>query len=212
MTNSVPTMGARVSRFTAAGHGDALETLLEAGAGGRGPEAAPHRPAAHGVQAARRRLGETFEPTVCPWLCGSNWARASGSFVDRGVNVLAFGLALCALGHRLGKPELGTPQPTGWCRPARRQARPGATATTTSTTTFLSGVPAPRGRGVRGALYAHRRTLRPVPGHHVQPGFSQWERATSGHWFRSSWNSTSPGTGFRNRGEPARIIDAGKSS
>ena len=57
----LPTMGAQsVSRFTAAGHGDALETLLGgAGAGGRGPEAAPHRPAAHRVQAARRQdLGD----------------------------------------------------------------------------------------------------------------------------------------------------------
>ena len=46
---------------------------------------------------------------MCPWLCGSNWASwPDGSFVDRGVNVLAFGLpgtgkthALCAVGHRL---------------------------------------------------------------------------------------------------------------
>ena len=45
---------------------------------------------------------------MCPWLCGSLGELSDGSFVERGVNVLAFGLpgtgkthALCAVGHRL---------------------------------------------------------------------------------------------------------------
>ena len=57
----LPTMGAQsVSRFTDAGHGDALETLLEVlEQEAAGPEAAPHRPAAHRVQTARRQdLGD----------------------------------------------------------------------------------------------------------------------------------------------------------
>ena len=56
----LPTMGAQsVSRFTAAGHGDALETLLEVLEQEAEDRAAPHRQAAHGVQAARRQdLGD----------------------------------------------------------------------------------------------------------------------------------------------------------
>ena len=57
----LPTMGAQsASRFTAAGHGDALETLLEVlEQEAEEPEAAPHRQAAHRIQAARRQdLGD----------------------------------------------------------------------------------------------------------------------------------------------------------
>ena len=146
----LPTMGAQsVSRFTAAGHGDAWRpcwkcwsrrprTAGSAASAGCAPH--PGCPPA--------RLGRPSSTTVCPWHCNSNWASwptatlcrlrtasrlpagktwetfehdrvplalqqqlgelADGNFVERGVNVLAFGLpgtgkthALCAVGHRL---------------------------------------------------------------------------------------------------------------
>ena len=107
----LPTMGAQsVSRFTAArARRRPGDPLGSAGAGGRGPEAAPHRQAAHGVQAGRRQdLGDLEHDRVPLALRQQLGELASGSFVDRGVNVLAFGLpgtgkthALCAVGHRL---------------------------------------------------------------------------------------------------------------
>ena len=57
----------------------------------------------------RARPGKPSSTTESPWRCGCNWTSlAQGSFVERGINVLAFGLpgtgkthARCALGHRL---------------------------------------------------------------------------------------------------------------
>ena len=41
----------------------------------------------------RARLPRLRATTESPWLCGSNWIQlAQGSFVERGKNVLAFGL------------------------------------------------------------------------------------------------------------------------
>ena len=81
-----------------------------AGAGGRGPPPPAHQPAAPGVQAAGSgKTWETFEHHRMPLSLRQQLDHlAQGSFVERGVNVLAFGLpgtgkthALCALGHRL---------------------------------------------------------------------------------------------------------------
>ena len=107
----LPTMGAQsVSRFTAAGHGDALETLLEV----LEQEAEDRRQRRIGRLRTASRLPagktwETFEHDRVPLALRQQLGELSdGSFVDRGVNVLAFGLpgtgkthALCALGHRL---------------------------------------------------------------------------------------------------------------
>ena len=79
----LPTMGAQsVSRFTAAGHGDALETLLEV----LEQEAEDRRQRRIGRLRTASRLpaGKTWETpacagagssstTGCPWLSGSNW-------------------------------------------------------------------------------------------------------------------------------------------
>ena len=98
------------SRFTAAGHGDALETLLEVLE--QEAEDRRQRRISRLRTASRLPAGktwETFEHDRVPLSLRQQLGElADGSFVDRGVNVLAFGLpgtgkthALCALGHRL---------------------------------------------------------------------------------------------------------------
>ena len=132
-----------VPRFTAAGHGDALETLLEV----LEQEAEDRRQRRIGRLHTASRLPagktwETFEHDRVPLALRQQLGElASGSFVDRGVNVLAFGLPgtgndPCTVrrgppagGSRtLGPLRPGLPAGAG---PARRQARPGATATIT---------------------------------------------------------------------------------
>ena len=107
----LPTMVAQsVSRFTAAGHGDALETLLEV----LEQEVEDRRQRRIGRLRTASRLPagktwETFEHDRVPLALRQQLGELSdGSFVERGVNVLAFGLpgtgkthALCAVGHRL---------------------------------------------------------------------------------------------------------------
>ena len=107
----LPTMGAQsVARFTAAGHGDALPTLLEVLE--QEAEDRRHRRVNRLRKESRLPSGktwETFEHHRMPLALRQQLDQlAQGSFVDRGVNVLAFGLpgtgkshALCALGHRL---------------------------------------------------------------------------------------------------------------
>ena len=107
----LPTMGAQsVARFTAAGHGDALPTFLEVLE--QEAEDRRHRRIDRLRQASRLPSGktwETFEHHRMPLALRQQLDHlAQGSFVDSGVNVLAFGLpgtgkthALCALGHRL---------------------------------------------------------------------------------------------------------------
>ena len=107
----LPTVAAEaVARFTAAGHGDALPTFLEVLE--REAEDRRHRRITRLRREARLPLGktwETFEHDRMPLAMRQQLNHlAQGSFVDRGVNVLAFGLpgtgkthALCALGHRL---------------------------------------------------------------------------------------------------------------
>ena len=107
----LPTMGAEsVSRFTDAGHGDALETLLEV----LEQEAEDRRQRRIGRLRTASRLPagktwETFEHHRVPLSLRQQLGElADGGFIDRGVNVLAFGLpgagkthALCAVGHQL---------------------------------------------------------------------------------------------------------------
>ena len=107
----LPTMGAQsVYRFTAAGHGDALETLLEVLE--QEAEDRRQRRISRLRTASRLPAGktwETFEHDRVPLALRQQLDQlAGGGFVDRGVNVLAFGLpgtgkthALCAVGHRL---------------------------------------------------------------------------------------------------------------
>ena len=118
----LPTMGAQsVARFTAAGHGDALETLaevLEQEAGDRRQRRIGRLRTASRLPAGK--TWETFEHDRVPLALRQQLEElAGGGFVDRGVNVLAFGLpgtrkthALCAVGHRLvesGRPVLFAP-------------------------------------------------------------------------------------------------------
>lgn len=107
----LPTMGAQsVARFTAAGHGDALSTFLEV----LEQEAEDRRQRRIGRLRTASRLPagktwETFEHDRVPLTLRQHLGElADGDFVERGVNVLAFGLpgtgkthALCAVGHRL---------------------------------------------------------------------------------------------------------------
>ena len=107
----LPTMGAQsVARFTEAGHGDALSTVLEVLE--QEAEDRRHRRINRLRQASRVPSGktwETFEHHRMPLALRQQLDQlAQGSFVEHGVNVLAYGLpgtgkthVLCALGHRL---------------------------------------------------------------------------------------------------------------
>ena len=107
----LPTMGAQsVARFTDAGHGDALVTFLEVLE--QEAEDRRHRRINRLRQGSKLPAGktwETFEHHRMPLALRQQMDQlAQGSFVEHGVNVLAFGLpgtgkthALCALGHRL---------------------------------------------------------------------------------------------------------------
>ena len=107
----LPTMGAQsVARFTAAGHGDALATFLEVLE--QEAEDRRHRRINRLRRESRLPSGktwETFEHDRVPLALRQQLDQlAQGSFVERGINVLAFGLpgtgkthARCALGHRL---------------------------------------------------------------------------------------------------------------
>ena len=107
----LPTVGAEAApRFTAAGHGEALSTLLEVL-----EQEAEDRKQRRIIRRRREsrlpsgKTWETFEHDRVPMALRQQLDHlAQGSFVERGVNVLAFGLpgtgkthALCALGHRL---------------------------------------------------------------------------------------------------------------
>ena len=108
----LPTVGAQsVARFTAAGHGDALATFLEVLE--QEAEDRRHRRISRLRQGVPAPLGQDLgnlraRPESPLALRQQLDQLAQGSFVERGINVLAFGLpgtgkthALCALGHRL---------------------------------------------------------------------------------------------------------------
>ena len=116
----LPTMGAQsVARFTAAGHGDALATFLEVLE--QEAEDRRHRRINRLRRESRLPSGktwETFEHDRVPLALRQQLDQlAQGSFVERGINVLAFGLpgtgkthARCALGHRLVHSVLFAPE------------------------------------------------------------------------------------------------------
>ena len=107
----LPTLAAEtIGRFSEAGHADALVTLVEV----LEQEAEDRR--VRRVDRLRRasklpagKTWETFEHDRAPVQLRQQLQRLSeGDFVDRGVNVLAFGMpgtgkthAMCAIGHRL---------------------------------------------------------------------------------------------------------------
>jgi DNA replication protein DnaC len=107
----LPTVGAEaVNRFTRAGHGDALESLLEVLE--MEAEDRRQRRTARLRQASKLPVGktwDTFERDRLPVELNQKLDElARGEFVGNSVNVLAFGLpgtgkthALCAVGHRL---------------------------------------------------------------------------------------------------------------
>ena len=118
----LPTVGAEAGpRFTAAGHMDALHTLVEVLE--QEAEDRRQRRIIRIRRASRLPVGktwDTFEHDRVPVALRQQLVElADGSFVERGVNVLAFGLpgtgkthALCAIGHRLvesGRSVLFTP-------------------------------------------------------------------------------------------------------
>ena len=116
-----------VARFTAAGHGDALATLLEVLE--QEAEDRRHRRINRLRQASKLPSGktwETFEHHRMPLALRQQLDHlAQGSFVEHGVNVLAFGLpgtgkthALCALATAWWRPATPSSslRPTAWCR------------------------------------------------------------------------------------------------
>ena len=185
----LPTMGAQsVSRFTDAGHGDALETLLEV----LEQEAEDRRQRRIGRLRTASRLPagktwETFEHDRVPLALRQQLGELSdGSFVDRGVNVLAFGLpgtgkthALCAVGHRLvesGRSVLFAPAyrlvqdllaaKRDLALP--RQLRKLDTTTSCCWTTWGT---CPKGpKSPRCSSRSSPNATNAGPGHHVQPG------------------------------------------
>ena len=104
----LPTMGAQsVDRFTASGHGDALPIFLEVLE--QEADDRRHRRINRLRQSSRIPTGKTFEHHRMSLALRQQLDHlGQGSFLEHGVNVLAFGLpgtgrthALCALGHRL---------------------------------------------------------------------------------------------------------------
>ena len=138
----LPTLAAEtVGRFSDAGHADALPTLMEV----LEQEAEDRRirqggQVEAGIQApCRQDLGHLRARACAPVKLRQQLVRlAEGDFVDRGVNVLAFGLpgtgkthAMCAIGHQAGAGRTlravhpGVPSGTGH---AGGQARPRSAA------------------------------------------------------------------------------------
>ena len=180
----LPTMGARavwssrqsVARFTAAGHGDALATFLEVLE--QEAEDRRHRRINRLRRESRLPSGktwETFEHDRVPLALQQQldrWPRAA--IVERGINVLAFGLPAPAR----PTPEVRPGPPPGGSRPlrplrsglptgagtGRRQARSGPAPPAAQAGQLRlpaprrPGLPAPGRRGVRGPLHPHRRT------------------------------------------------------
>ena len=184
-------MGAQsVARFTAAGHGDALATFLEVLE--QEAEDRRHRR----INRLRResklpsgKTWETFEHDRVPLALRQQLDQlAQGSFVERGINVLAFGLpgtgkthARCALGHRLVEAghsvlfapayrlvqEACSPPSAIWTCPA--SCASWTTSTSCSWTTWATCPRSPRSHEVLFTLIAERYE-RLVVGHHVKPG------------------------------------------
>ena len=186
----LPTMGAQsVARFTAAGHGDALPTFLEVLE--QEAEDRKHRRINRLRKESRLPSGktwETFEHHRMPLALRQQLDQlAQGSFVDRGANVLAFGLpgtgkthALCALGHRLvesGRSVLFVPayRLVQELLAAKRDLDLPRRLRKLDNFDFLLlddlGYLPQGAEESEVPLHSDSRTLRAeVPGHHLQPG------------------------------------------
>ena len=222
----LPTMGAQsVSRFTAAGHGDALSTFLEV----LEQEAEDRRQRRIGRLRTASRLPagktwETFEHHRVPLALRQQLGELSdGSFVDRGVNVLAFGLpgtgqdpmhcAPWATGWWKPDARCSSPRPTGWCRTCsppsgtwrcRDNYESSTTTTSCCWTTWGTCPKGPRSprcssrsspNATNAGPWASRPTWSSPSGSTSSP--TQWPRrrpSTGWSTTRSSWNSTSPAT------------------
>ena len=125
----LPTMGAQsVARFTAAGHVDALTTFLEVLE--QEAEDRRHRRITRLRRESRLPAGktwETFEHDRMPLAVRQQLdSLAQGSFVERGVNVLAFGMpgaparptpcAPWATAWWKAATPSSSPRPTDWCK------------------------------------------------------------------------------------------------
>ena len=222
----LPTMGAQsVARFTAAGHGDALATFLEVLE--QEADDRRHRRINRLRRESRLPSGktwETFEHDRVPLALRQQLDQlAQGSFVERGINVLAFGLpgtgkthARCALGHRLveaghsvlfapayrlvqellaAKRDLDLP----------RQLRKLDNFDSCSSTTWATCPRAPRNRrssspsspnATSAGRWASRQTWSSQSGSASSP--TPWpppRRLTGSCTTPSSWSLTSPATG-----------------
>ena len=190
----LPTVGAQsVTRFTAAGHGDALATFLEVLE--QEAEDRRHRRINRLRWESRLPSGktwETFEHDRVPWCCGSNWTSwpraaswsAASTCWPSGCPAPARPTPWATAWWKLATPSFSH-RPTAWCRACpcvgrgtpRRQARPGPAPPAAQAGQLRlpapgrPGLPAPGRRGIRGPLHPHRRTLRAqIVGHHVKPG------------------------------------------
>ena len=197
----LPTVGAQsVARFTAAGHGDALATFLEVLE--QEAEDRRHRRINRLRRESRLPSGktwETFEHDRVPLALRQQLDQlAQGSFVERGINVLAFGLpgtgkthALCALGHRLveaGHSVLFAPayRLVQELLAAKRDLDLPRQLRKLDNFDFLllddlgylfTLIAEPGRRGIGGPLHPHRRTLeRRSLGITSNLVFSEWER------------------------------------
>ena len=193
----LPTVGAQsVTRFTAAGHGDALPTFVEVLE--QEAEDRRHRRTNRLRRESRLPSGktwETFEHNRVPLALRQQLDHlAQGSFVERGVNVLAFGLPGTGQDPRPVRPG----PPAGGSRPLRSlrsglppgartagcQARPGSasataqagtTSTSCSWTTWATCPRAPKSPRYLFTLIAERYERRSL-GITSNLVFSEWER------------------------------------
>ena len=152
----LPTMGAQsVARFTAAGHGGALEILLEVleqEAEDRRQRRIGRLRTAPPPDCRRARPGKASSMTVSHWLCGSNWTswpRAASSTAASTCWPSGYPAPArptpCApwdtgWWSRVGRCCLL--RPTVWCRTSCRQAGPGPFARTAQARQLR--LPAPR--------------------------------------------------------------------
>ena len=222
----LPTMGAQsVARFTAAGHGDALATFLEVLE--QEAEDRRHRRINRLRRESRLPSGktwETFEHDRVPLALRQQLDQlAQGSFVERGINVLAFGLPGTGKTHASAPWatawwKLATPssshRPTVWCRncspPSAIWTCPAScaswtTSTSCSSTTWATCPRAPRNRrssspsspnATSAGRWASRQTWSSRSGSASLP--TPWpppRRLTGSCTTPSSWSLTSPATG-----------------
>ena len=177
-----------MSRFTAAGHGGALPIFLEV----LEQEAEDRKQRRINRLRKESRLPsgktwETFEHDRMPMLLRQQMDQlAQGDFVERGVNVLAFGLpgaarpmpcAPSATAWWSQAAPSSSPRPTGWCRtcwqpsatwPCRVNYASWTPSTSCSWMTWATCPRAPR--NPRCSSPSSPNATSAVIGHHLQPG------------------------------------------